>query len=236
VVDRRSTTLLAGDTTAAGLAFTTLNVSGPAVVLQETRHETDGRIADGWGWWVKVRRQGSSRDAGPDLSGEQGLRDAWDAHASELYGYARRVLGDADSADEMVQETFLRAWRAADRYEPSRPLRPWLFTILRNVVVDESRARRIRAVPTSRDASEAWEDGDDTELMLDRAMDGWLVEEALRRIRPEHAVILLETYLRGRSYAQVAEELDIPVGTARSRAFYGLRALRVELEGMGWEP
>jgi RNA polymerase sigma-70 factor (ECF subfamily) len=182
---------------------------------------------------VKVRRQSPSRDVGPDLSGEQGLRDAWDAHASELYGYARRVLGDADSADEVVQETFLRAWRAADRYEPSRPLRPWLFTILRHLVVDESRARRIRAMPLPGEASETWEDGD---LLLDRALDGWLVDEALRRISPEHAVILLETYLRGNSYAQVAEELGIPVGTARSRAFYGLRALRVALEEMGWEP
>jgi RNA polymerase sigma-70 factor, ECF subfamily len=192
--------------------------------------------ANGWRWWVKVRRQSPPREAGPDLSGEQGLRDAWDAHASELYGYARRVLGDADSADEAVQETFLRAWRAADRYEPSRPLRPWLFTILRHLVVDESRARRNRAVPMSRDATEAWENGEDGELLLDRALDGWLVDEALGRIRPEHAVILLETYLRGRSYAQVAEELGIPVGTARSRAFYGLRALRVALEEMGWEP
>jgi RNA polymerase sigma-70 factor, ECF subfamily len=185
---------------------------------------------------VKVRREIPSRDAGPDLSGEEGLRDAWDAHASELYGYARRVLGDADSADEVVQETFLRAWRAADRYEPSRPLRPWLFTILRHLVIDESRARRNRAIPISQDAAEAWEEGDDGDLMLDRALDGWLVEEALLRIRPEHAVILLETYLRGRSYAEVAEDLGIPVGTARSRAFYGLRALRVTLEEMGWEP
>jgi RNA polymerase sigma-70 factor (ECF subfamily) len=166
------------------------------------------------------------------LSEDQGLRDAWDAHATELHGWACRALGDPAAAEEVVQETFLRAWRAADRYDASRPLRPWLFSILRHLVVDEARARKSRAVPLAREVTERWEDG---EIQLDRAMDGWLVDEALRRIRPEHAVVLLETYVKGRSYASVATELGIPEGTARSRAFYGLRALRIALEEMGWE-
>ncbi|MDQ1669953.1 MAG: polymerase sigma-70 factor, subfamily, partial [Actinomycetota bacterium] len=68
-------------------------------------------------------------------------------HADELYGYARRALGDSGAAEEVLQETFLRAWRAADRYDASRPLRPWLFAILRNVVVDEARSRVQRPVP-----------------------------------------------------------------------------------------
>lgn len=184
---------------------------------------------------MRVRRETPSRTVdsiGPDLSEDQGLRVAWHAHASELHGYATRALGDPGAADEVVQETFLRAWRAADRYDPARPLRPWLFTILRRLVVDEARARKHRAVPVSRPGAEPWEDGN---LPLDRAMDGWLVDEALRRIRPEHATILLETYLKGRSYAEVANELGIPQGTARSRAFYGLQALRIALEEMGWE-
>jgi RNA polymerase sigma-70 factor, ECF subfamily len=183
---------------------------------------------------VRVRRETGSRggSSGPDLSEDQGLRVAWDAHASELHGWASRALGDRGAADEVVQETFLRAWRAADRYDSSRPLRPWLFSIMRHLVVDETRARKARAVPASNDVTDRWEDG---ESQLDRAMDGWLVDEALRRIRPEHAVVLLETYVKGRSYASLATELGIPVGTARSRAFYGLRALRFALEEMGWE-
>lgn len=174
----------------------------------------------------------SGSDGSVDLSGEPGLRRAWDAHAGELYGFACRALGDTAAADEAVQETFLRAWRAADRFEPGRPLRPWLFAILRHLVVDESRARGGRAVPRPREDLEIWVDGD---AELDRAMDGWLVDEALRRIRPEHATVLIEVKVRGRSYADVAGDLGIPEGTARSRAFYGLRALRVALEEMGWE-
>ncbi len=181
---------------------------------------------------MKVRREDCSPDPGPDLSEDGGLRDAWDTHAGELYGYAVRALGDSAAADEVVQETFLRAWRAADRYDPSRPLRPWLFTILRNLVIDEARARKVRPVPLPGSDADLSEDGD---ALLDRALDGWLVDEALRRIRPEHAVVLLETYVKGRNYAAVSADLGIPEGTARSRAFYGLRALRVALEEMGWE-
>ncbi len=167
-----------------------------------------------------------------DLSGEAGLRSAWRAHADELFGYARKALADNAAAEEALQETFLRAWRSADRYDPERPLRPWLFAILRNVVIDEARARGVRPVPQDTEVAEAVADLVDP---LEQALDAWLIEEALRRIRPEHRTVIVETYYRGRPYADVAAELGIPEGTARSRAFYGLRALRLALEEMGWE-
>lgn len=179
-----------------------------------------------------VRRAGRTQAEGTDLSCDPGLRLAWSAHADELYGYARRVLGDVGAAEEALQETFLRAWRSADRYDRSRPLRPWLFAILRNVVLDEARSRGQRPVPQDVGAREPLGGLEDP---LDRAMDAWLVEEALRRIGPEHRTVLVETYYRGRPYAEVAARLGIPEGTARSRAFYGLRALRLVLEEMGWE-
>ncbi len=170
---------------------------------------------------------------GPDLSAEAGLREAWHAHADELFGYAWRALRERTAAEEAVQETFLRAWRSADRYDASRPLRPWLFAILRNAVVDQARQRSSRATSVGTSLgdlpADAWADPFAT------SVDGWLIEEALRRIRTDHRVVLVETYVRGRSYADVARELDIPEGTARSRAFYGLRALRLALEEMGWE-
>jgi len=64
-------------------------------------------------------------------------------------------------------------------------------------------------------------------------MTSWLVEEALRRLSPEHRLVLVETYLRGRPYAEVSAETGVPVGTLRSRAFYGLKALRLVLDEMG---
>src|SRR5947209_2321740 len=83
--------------------------------------------------------------SGSSMTGERDVRDAYAAHAGELYGFALRSLGDAGLAEEAVQETFLRAWRAGERYDPQiSPLRTWLFAIMRNVVIDLSRARAAR--------------------------------------------------------------------------------------------
>lgn len=65
------------------------------------------------------------------------------------------------------------------------------------------------------------------------AMTSWVVEDALRRLSPEHRVVLVETYLRGRSYAEVFAQTGVPVATLRTRAFYGLKTLRVVLDEMG---
>ncbi len=178
------------------------------------------------------RRAARLSREGPDLSDETGLREAWSTHAGELFGYAYRSLGDRHAAEEAVQETFLRAWRAADRYDPTRPLRPWLFAILRNVVVDETRSRAGRAAPHPDEPEPAPGDGVDP---LESSVNGLLVSEALRRIGPDHRTVLVETYFRGRTYAEVSQRLGIPEGTARSRTFYALRAMRVALEEMGWE-
>src|SRR5204862_587410 len=79
------------------------------------------------------------------LSRERDVREAYAAHAGELYGFAVRSLGDAGLAEEAVQETFVRAWRAGERFDPEiGSLRTWLFAILRNVVIDLSRARAAR--------------------------------------------------------------------------------------------
>ena len=163
------------------------------------------------------------------LTGERDVREAYAAHASELYGFALRSLDDAGLAEEAVQETFLRAWRAGDRFDPQLgSLRTWLFAILRNVVIDLSRARAARPVPTGTEAEPSVEP-------IDQALLAWQVEEAMRRIGEEHRRILIETHYRGRPYAEVAAELGIPEGTVKSRVYYGLRALRVVLEEMGYE-
>jgi RNA polymerase sigma-70 factor, ECF subfamily len=79
------------------------------------------------------------------LADEREVREAYAAHAGELYGFALRSLGERGMAEEAVQETFLRAWRAGERFDPELgSLRTWLFAILRNVVIDLGRARAAR--------------------------------------------------------------------------------------------
>jgi RNA polymerase sigma-70 factor (ECF subfamily) len=163
------------------------------------------------------------------------LRDAYDVHGGELYGFALRRTRDHHAAEEAVQETFMRAWRAADRYDDAAgTLRAWLFAILRNVLIDASRAAAARpALAAGAEVPEPEVDGPDP---FEQVLDTWMVEDALRRLRPDHRRILVEVHLRGRPYAEVAEELGIPEGTARSRTFYALKALRLALEEMGWTP
>jgi RNA polymerase sigma-70 factor (ECF subfamily) len=171
------------------------------------------------------------------LGDEVGIREAYEAYGREMYGFALRRCRDHHGAEEVVQETFVRAWRSADRYDASLgPLRTWLFAILRNVIIDASRSADVR--PRLATTHEAEHDpvARAERAELDLALDGWVLEEAMRRLRDDHRVVLVETFYRDRPYAEVAAELGIPEGTARSRAFYALKALRLALEEIGWTP
>jgi RNA polymerase sigma-70 factor (ECF subfamily) len=168
-----------------------------------------------------------------DLRDEHDLRAAHRAHAGELFRFALRRLGDRGAAEDAVQEVFLRAWRAADAFDRNRAsLRAWLFAIARNFVVDSARRRAVRPVqPVEVETLVAMAGADDG--FDDMTVTAWTVEEALRRLTDEHRTALVETYLKGRPYAEVSAELGIPVATLRTRVFYGLKSLRVAMEEMG---
>jgi RNA polymerase sigma-70 factor, ECF subfamily len=164
------------------------------------------------------------------LTDDQGLRAAYAAHGGELYRFALRALSDSGIAEEAVQETFVRAWRAGDRFDPALgSLRTWLFSIARNVVIDFGRARSVRPNLNGSPPSEVTIDDPVNDVLI-----AWQVEEALRRISDHHRIAIVETYYRGRPHSEVAAELQIPEGTLRSRIFYGLKALRLALEEMGY--
>ncbi len=161
------------------------------------------------------------------------LRAAYDAHGPELYRFARRSLGDSGLAEDAVQEAFVRAWRASATYDPARSSqRTWLFAILRNVVIDLARARRVR--PPLAGDQEVDAGGHQADDEIDRVLTAWQVEAALDELHADHRRVLVEVDWRGRPYAEVAAELGIPPGTVKSRVYYGLRALRGTLESQGW--
>lgn len=158
------------------------------------------------------------------------LRALLDEHGRALLGYATRLTGDRKLAEDVVQETLLRAWKHAGALDPARgPLRPWLFTVARNVVVDVMRAKGARPQEVGDAALAVVPAGDD----IERAVERWTVAEALGRLSSEHREVLLETYYRGSSVAEAAERLGIPPGTVKSRAFYALRELRLQLQEKG---
>ncbi len=168
----------------------------------------------------------------PSLDTSAGVRAAYTTHGAELYRFALRWLDDPGLAEEAVQDTFLRAWRSAPRYDPGAgSLRTWLFAIARNVVIDVHRARSVRPQPVELCPHHDVPDADIAEGLVV----SWQVEDALRSLTLDHRQALVETYYRGRPYDDVAVELDIPVGTLRSRVFYALKALRLALQERGWD-
>jgi RNA polymerase sigma-70 factor, ECF subfamily len=168
------------------------------------------------------------------VAGDELLRTLYDEHAGPLLGYVLKLTdGDRQRAEDVVQETLLRAWQHPESLDPSRgSLRPWLWTVARNIVVDTARARRARPREVSEDALNVIPVDD----QIDRALLSWEVAEALRALSEDHRAVLVETYYRGRSVAEAATVLGIPTGTVKSRTFYALRALRLVLEERGITP
>lgn len=167
---------------------------------------------------------------GSEVADESGLRAAFLAHGGELLGFARRSLHSPEKAEDVVQETFARAWRSRSRFDPTLgSLRTWLFTIERRVIVDVStNETKNQTFPLDLGNEPAQEDH------VEKAMLGWQMESALHRLDPEHRMVITELYFNGRSGREVAELLALPEGTVRSRAFYALRMLRLLLEEAGW--
>jgi RNA polymerase sigma-70 factor, ECF subfamily len=156
------------------------------------------------------------------------IRQLYSQYAPALHGYVERFCPDRASADDIVQETFIRAWRHLPQLRTDdRMIRPWLFRVARNLLTDANRAARAR--PRIVPAESTWEVG--TDSGLDGILDRQLLSAAFRHLSPAHQSVLRETFYHGRTTAAAARELGIPHGTARSRLHYALDALRQQLQG-----
>ncbi len=168
-------------------------------------------------------------------SDETLIRTLYEQHARALLGYVLRLTaGDRHRAEDVVQETLLRAWRHPEALERAPDaVRPWLFTVARNIVVDGYRAKRSRPPESGPDGLELIAADDDVDQAVDRALEAWQIADALASLSEDHRRVLVETYYRGRSVAEAASQLGIPAGTVKSRTYYALRALRLVLEERG---
>jgi RNA polymerase sigma-70 factor (ECF subfamily) len=163
----------------------------------------------------------------PDVLLMQRLHDD---HAVALWRYCRRLVPtDQGRAEDVAQETLLRAWRHRTILDsPPQAVRAWLFTVARNIEIDQWRSAR--AHPET-PVAELPDDGVADES--DQLLLSWVVAEALTHLSREHRDVLLECYYRGRPVAEAARRLGVPEGTVKSRTHYALRALRLALEELG---
>lgn len=172
--------------------------------------------------------------SGPSDSSEVAeafVRALYDDAAGPLFGYALRLTGDRARAEDVVQETLVRAWvRAQDLDLEPAALRGWLFTVARNLVTDLRRGDAARPSTVADDHALSVAPAADD---LERAMLSWTVADALHRLTAQHRAVLEATFYAGHSVAEAAHLLGVPVGTVKSRTYYGLRALRLALEEVG---
>jgi RNA polymerase sigma-70 factor (ECF subfamily) len=163
---------------------------------------------------------------------EELLRALHQEHGDALFAHALRLAsGDRQRAEDLVQETLLRAWKHPEALDPDRgSVRAWLFTTARHLAIDAWRRRTARLGEVVTDTlPEPPPEVDEA----DRAVEAWTVAEALGRLSAAHREVLVECFYRGRSVAEAAARLGVPPGTVKSRTHYALRSLRLVLEEMG---
>ena len=158
------------------------------------------------------------------------MKALYDEHAGPLWRYALRLTSDRDRAEDVVQETLLRAWQHPEVIgDTERSARAWLFTVARNLIIDESRSARVRSEVTSLEKAPEPAGPDEVNAALDRL----LIADALAQLSAEHRAVISRSYYWGWTTAQIAADLGIAEGTVKSRLHYAVRAMRLTLQELG---
>lgn len=152
---------------------------------------------------------------------EEAVTAVYRRYAGPILTVAMATLGRRELADEAVQTTMLKAWRAAGSFDTSRELAPWLYAIARRVAIDIYRRESRAATPTD------VEDHDVAvvPLSFERTWEAWEVRSALDKLPPDEREVVRLTHLVGMTQQQVAEQLGVPLGTVKSRSSRAHRRL-----------
>ena len=160
------------------------------------------------------------------------IRVLYEEHGPALWRYALRLTGDRSRAEDIVQETLLRAWQHPEVVEDTeRSARAWLFTVARNMIIDERRSSRFRNEVATLDTAGTAERAAPDEV--NTALDRLLIGDAMAELSAEHRAVIRRSYYLGQSTSRIAKDLGIAEGTVKSRLHYAVRALRLTLQEMG---
>jgi RNA polymerase sigma-70 factor, ECF subfamily len=148
-------------------------------------------------------------------------------HRPLVLAYVTRILSDHHQAEDIVQETMLRAWRHSHSLVTNEgSIRGWLMRVAHNITVDRIRARNARPTEVDEAAAPVGACEDHAAMVVDSVF----VSAALARLTPAQRDVIREVYLADRTVADAASVLGLPLGTAKSRVHHGLRQLRRHVE------
>lgn len=182
-----------------------------------------------------MTEQARRRDPPPDpedrdliLRAQSGDRNAFGIlvrrHQRRVHGLGFRILRNAADADDLVQETFLRAWRALDRFEAGRPIAPWLLRIASNHAMTMLDSRRRR--PAEELTEQVPSPGPTADETVDRERLHERIRKEVERLPEDQRVILALRAGEEYSYREIADLLDVPIGTVMSRLSRARETLR----------
>ena len=156
-----------------------------------------------------------------------------------LYNFARWLSGDPDEAHDLVQETFVKALRALGSFQEDTNFRAWMFRILRNTFLTSRTGLEYRMTEQEDEAgvAEPAASGETPELEVIRRADTEMVQKAIARLTPKFREVLLLADIEEMKYHEVAEALDIPIGTVMSRLARARKQVREQIvQAVGWKP
>jgi RNA polymerase sigma-70 factor (ECF subfamily) len=160
------------------------------------------------------------------------MRSLHQAYGPALRRFVTGLTHDSMLADDVVQETLIRAWQHPDVLQRAEPaVRAWLYRVARNLVIDDRRSARRRHETDSDQLPEI-----PAADRIDRILDGWLESDALAGLSAEHRAVIVHSYYQRETTAEIAQSLQLAEGTVKSRLHYALRALRLALQERGVTP
>ncbi len=156
-----------------------------------------------------------------------------------IYRLAMSITKDPSAAEEIVVDTFSRAHRAIERLEPDDSLRPWLYRVAINLSYNRQPRKGLTFSSLEDGAADLPADGESPSEAAERGERRRVVLECVDTLGPKHKVVVVLYYLNSLNLAEIAEIVEVPVGTVKSRLHYALRKLRVQLSahpGLDFEP